>query len=139
MPQILRTIIVKSLDMYTVYHLPVISTVAGLSKQTEKKQSDSQLFCNISKSFVMNFAFFAWNAFNLPRVLFRGEKKQKKYVQINQNFKLALEDPFLGPMSLVIPFRKPLTQYSRMAKRKLARSGQKYYLLAILWKMFSLL
>ena len=56
-------------------------------------RSHSQLFCHTSKSCVMNFAFFAWNPFNLPRVvgwyhwnpqnrqkgsLFRGYKKSRK-------------------------------------------------------------
>ena len=31
--------------------------------------SHSQLFCHTSKSCVVNFAFFAWNPFNLPRVV----------------------------------------------------------------------
>ena len=54
--------------------------------------SHSQLFWHTSKSCVMNFAFFAWNPFNLPRVvgwyhwnlqnrpkgaLFRGDKKSR--------------------------------------------------------------
>ena len=53
----------------------------------------SQLFRHTSKSCVVNFAFFAWNPFNLPRVvgwyhwnpqnrpkgaLFRGDKKSSK-------------------------------------------------------------
>ena len=53
----------------------------------------SQLFRHTSKSCVVNFAFFAWNPFNLPRVvgwyhwnpqnrpkgaLFRGYKKSRK-------------------------------------------------------------
>ena len=52
----------------------------------------SQLFCHTSKSCVVNFAFFAWNPFNQPRVvgwyhwnpqnrpkgaLFRGYKKSR--------------------------------------------------------------
>merc|ERR1711884_910642 len=54
--------------------------------------SHSQLFLHTSKSCVVNFAFFAWNPFNLPRVvgwyhwnpqncpkgaLFRGDKKSR--------------------------------------------------------------
>ena len=54
--------------------------------------SHSQLFWHTSKSCVVNFAFFAWNPFNLPRVvgwyhwnpqnrpkgaLFRGYKKSR--------------------------------------------------------------
>ena len=31
--------------------------------------SHSQLFCHTSKSCVVNFVFFAWNPFNLPRVV----------------------------------------------------------------------
>jgi len=37
-----------------------------------------------------------------------GTKNLEKFVQMSQNSKLALEGPFLGPKSLVIPFRKPL-------------------------------
>ena len=67
-------------------HFYIFSHLIGLPR------SHSQLFWHISKSCVVNFAFFAWNPFNLPRVvgwyhwnpqnrpkgaLFRGDKKSR--------------------------------------------------------------
>ena len=50
-------------------------------------QSHSQLFCHTSKSCVVNFAFFAWNPFNLPRVV--------GWYHIGTP-KIAQKGPFLG-------------------------------------------
>ena len=46
------------------YHLELI-----IIRHQRKYKTHSQLFPHTSKSCVVNFAFFAWNPFNLPRVV----------------------------------------------------------------------
>merc|ERR1712242_585349 len=67
-------------------------TCSNVSNICQPERTHSQLFCGSSKSCVVNFAFFAWNPFNLPRVagwyhwnpqnrpkgaLFRGYRKSR--------------------------------------------------------------
>merc|ERR1712155_139709 len=104
--------------------------------------SHSQLFWHTSKSCVMNFAFFAWNPFNLPRVvgwyhwnpqnrpkgaLFRGDKKsRKKLFKSVKILNWPWRAHFWAHLHLSYHFRNLLTSTRRWLKGnwpKVARSN----------------
>ena len=103
--------------------------------------SDSQLFYGSSKSCVVNFAFFAWNPFNLPRVvgwyhwnpqnrpkgaLFRGYKKSRKILfKSSKNLNWPLRAHFWAHCHLSYHFGNLWTSTWRWLKGnwpKVARS-----------------
>ena len=86
------TAVVQGLHRNTLF-MDIKMYVMRAHNTADTDLSHSQLFCHSSKSCVVNFAFFAWNPFNLPRVigwyhwnpqnrpkgaLFRGYKKSRK-------------------------------------------------------------